>query len=157
MNQLCIGIFITQQDASMAVEALKKEGINEKKDISVLSRDIRDLEWISKDSGVKKPEAGAGNSGIFGYVKGWVSQLDVTPKEIAVSGPAARKFAGTAIGPETDDLVVGLVGSGVPEEDAQKYEEFLLKGHMLMLIVCNPDQVANVNEILLSNQSLTLD
>lgn len=157
MKQLCFGIFETKQDVSMAVEALKKEGINEKKDISVLSRDIRDLEWISKDSGVKKPEAGAGNSGIFGYVKGLVSQLDVIPEEIAVSGPAARKFAGSAIGPETDDLVVGLLGSGVPKEDAQKYEDFLLKGHMLMLIVCNPDQVAKVNEILLTNQSLTLE
>lgn len=157
MSQLCIGIFKTQQDASMAVENLKKDGINEKKDISVLSRDIRDLDWISKDSGVKKPEAGDGNSGIFGFVKGLVSEFDVIPNEIAASGPAAQKFAGVAIGSETDDLVVGLVGSGIPEEDAQKYEDFLLKGHILMLIVCNPDQVEKVNEILLANQSLTIE
>jgi len=157
MTKLSVGIFTTQQDASMAVEALKKEGLNEKKEISVLSKDIRDLERLSKDSGVKKPEGGDGNSGIFGYVKGLVSELDVIPVEVAASGPAARKFAGAAIGSDTDDLVVGLMGSGIPEEDAQKYEEFLLEGHILMLIVSESQQVDKVNEILLSNQSITLE
>lgn len=157
MTKLIIGLFTTQQDASMAVEDLKMEGLNQKRDISVLSKDIRDLDLLSKDSGMNKPEAGDGNSGIFGYVKGLVSQLDVIPEEIAASGPAARKFAGTAIGPETDDLVVGLIGSGIPEEDAQKYEDYLQKGHMLMLIICEPEQVHKVNEILLSNHSLTLE
>ncbi|MGF7048715.1 hypothetical protein J2T13_003223 [Paenibacillus sp. DS2015] len=156
MTQLIIGVFTTKQDVSLAIQNLKEWGIDEKRDISVLSQDIRELNVVSEDVGTKEPQAGLGNSGLLSGVKDLASDLDIVPHEIAVSGPAASKLAGASMGADTDDFVVRLMDIGIPNKDAQKYEDCLLQGNIILLITGDSVITEEVESILISHHSLPI-
>ena len=47
-------------------------------------------------------------------------------------GPIAAALTGGAIGAATGGLLGGLIGYGIPEEQARRYESGLRQGHMVM-------------------------
>lgn len=146
MAKLIIGIFTTTQDTSIVVEELGKIGLKDK-EVSVLSRQIKQMNKISENTDLGKPQAGNAGKSIFGVLKNISAKIEEDPQEIIATGSAARKMAGTEIGEGTDDFIVALMGAGVPQEDARQYESHLLEGHILVLVECetqHADRVANI-------------
>ncbi|WP_068616669.1 general stress protein [Paenibacillus tuaregi] len=146
MAKLLIGIFSTTQDASIVIDELYKTGYSDK-EVSVLSRKLKQMNKISESTGIGKPMTGNAGNSVFGMLKNMVANIEDDPKEVVAAGPAARKMAGTEIGKGTDDFIVPLMSAGVPKEDAQQYEAHLLKGHVLVMVECEPheaDRVANI-------------
>ncbi|UQZ32610.1 hypothetical protein C2I18_02975 [Paenibacillus sp. PK3_47] len=147
MTTMIVGIFGHRSDASLAIEALKENGIH-KKNISAVTKQKNTLEILSEDTGIGNTEAGAGNGGLFGTARGLGVGLDMVADSAVAAGPAARKLAGADI--EGDGLVVSLISSGIPEEDAQKYAGHAAKEHIIVLVTLeeeeDPDRVNTIFE-----------
>lgn len=155
MKQLIMSVYRTRQDAALAIYQLLEKGY-EKKDISVLGKNKKELSIISRDTGLKKPESGIGNTGLFGEIKDLITSMELQSEILWVIGPAASKLAGAEIGTKTDGLVVGLIGLGIPEEDAQKYECCLMDDHIIIMMVCERRDGRGIRAILEEHHAVAI-
>lgn len=155
MGKLMVGIFGAEQDASLAVQQLVEEGID-KKDIMTVSKDEREVKMISEDSGIKKPQAALGSNGVLSTLKDLAADLDVAPREVSAAGTAAPIVNGADVGSRTDDLVLRFVEMGIPEEDARKYEEHIMMGHVIVLVYVQTKDWNRVDHIFNEHHSIAL-
>lgn len=155
MKQMILSVYRTRQDAALAINQLKEKGFDTK-DVSVLGKNKKELSIISHDTGLKKPEAGIGNSGLFGEIKDMITSIELRSEIVWVIGPAAKKLAGAEIGTEADGLVVGLIGLGIPEEDAQKYEDCLMDDHIIIMMVCERRDSRGIRAILEEHHAVAI-
>ncbi|WP_168928952.1 general stress protein [Paenibacillus dokdonensis] len=156
MKQIIMCVYRSRQDAALAIIQLLDKGYN-KKDISVLGKNKKELSMISHDTGLKKPESGNGNTGLFGEIKDMLTSIELRSEIIWVIGPAAVKLAGAEIGTVTDGLVVGLIGLGIPKEDAQKYEDFLMEDHIILMMVCERRDGRGIRAILEEHHAVAIN
>jgi uncharacterized membrane protein len=54
-------------------------------------------------------------------------------------GPIVAGLTGLAAGAGAGVLVGGLIGLGIPEQEAKRYNEYLEDGHILVLVDSNSD------------------
>ncbi|WP_410771779.1 hypothetical protein [Fontibacillus sp. BL9] len=147
MAKLLTGIMNTRQDAALVIEDLKEAGVK-KGEISVISKTEEALGIISRDTGLPKPERGDGNHALFHPLIEVAAILEEQPANVAVIGPAAKSLAGAEIGKGSDDFVVGLIGAGIPEEDARRIEESLLAEKFVVFVECGDQQVQDLENII---------
>lgn len=93
MNQLVIALFRTRQDTALAVSALWERHFD-KKDVSLLALDKRQLSIVCRDTGLKEPVSRHGTSGLFGEIRDLTSSLTLRDQVTWASGPAAAKLGG---------------------------------------------------------------
>ena len=62
------------------------------------------------------------------------------------AGPILAGLSGLAIGAGAGGLVGGLIGLGIPQEEAMQYNEYLEDGHILVLVESN-DTLRNNNSL----------
>ncbi|MWV45192.1 hypothetical protein GRF59_16325 [Paenibacillus sp. HJL G12] len=155
MKQIVMCVYRNRQNPALAIKQLLDKGYD-KKSISVLGKNKKELSIISQDTGLKKPESGIGNTGLFGEIKDMITSIELRSEIIWVIGPAASKLAGAEIGTETDGLVVGLIGIGIPEQDAQKYEDFLMEDHIILMVVCERRDSRSIRAILEAHHAIAI-
>ncbi|GAB6990569.1 general stress protein [Paenibacillus pini] len=156
MAQLLVAIFKTRQDTALAIQDLEEAGYH-KKDISLLGKNKLDLVMICHDAGLKEPKAGVGNTGVFGEVKNIISSLEIGSQITWAVGPAVPKLAGATIGTDADELVVGLIGLGIPQKDAEQYEDHLIKERIILMMESTLEQSKELLEILESHDCIGLN
>lgn len=147
MNRLIFAVYRTRQDTALAINDLLKSDFR-KQDISVMGKDKEALSIICKDTGLREPVSGKGNTGLFGEIKDLTASLMVRNQIIWATGSAAAKLAGAEIGTDTDGLVVSLLGLGVPNQDAEQYEELLKTEHIIVIVECSRQQSKQAQDIL---------
>lgn len=152
-TQKVAGVFLTQHEASEAIEELKRYGYDAN-DISVISKDHEDAEALSEKTGTKAPEGAAGGAtagGILGGVGGLLAGLGALAipgiGPLLAAGPIATALAGIAVGATGGGLVGGLIGLGIPEQEAKSYEEHIGGGRMLILVDTSSDRKLEVEDI----------
>ncbi|MGE7765223.1 general stress protein [Peribacillus sp. NPDC096540] len=109
MDKRIISVYETGEEAIKAVEALQAQGYN-RDDISVVAKDKEELRTVNEETGTKVEEglaAGAATGGIL---------------------------AGAAVGAGTGGLAGTLIGLGIPEEEANRYETDVKNGKLLVLV-----------------------
>ncbi|AIQ48416.1 hypothetical protein R70723_22735 [Paenibacillus sp. FSL R7-0273] len=153
MTALVIGIFGHRSDAVLAIEALKDSGIKTKH-ISAMTKQKKTLELISHDTGIGKPESGAGNSGLFGTAREVGVGLDMINDTAVAAGPAAPKLAGADL--EGDGLTVSLIGIGIPEAEAAKYAEHAEMERIIVIVKSGEDQNTQVSKIMEQHNAIPL-
>lgn len=147
MNQLVIALFRTRQDTALAVSALWERHFD-KKDVSLLALDRRQLSILCRDTGLKEPVSRHGTSGLFGEIRDLTSSLTLRDQVTWASGPAAAKLGGAEVGGKSDGLIVSLVGIGVPEGDAENYEKLLIQGHFMVIVECSKERSIEAQHVL---------
>jgi hypothetical protein len=149
------GIFHTELQAERCVTDLLAAGFRND-DISVLIPNNRG----SKDFGVEKhtkaPEGtttGVTAGGAIGGTLGFLAAVGVLAipgiGPIVAAGPIMAILAGLGLGGTLGGLAGALVGMGMPEYEAKRYEGHVKTGGVLMSVHCNTtDEVSRAKELL---------
>lgn len=153
MAKLLAASVKTRQDAALVIEDMKQAGVKKGR-ISVVSRTEEDLGVISRDTGLSKPKRGDGNHALFHPLIEVSAILEERPLNVAVIGPAAPLLAGAEIGEGTDDFIVGITGTGIPETDALQMEKYLLNGEFLLFVECEDDRAAEIGRIISAREDV---
>ena len=140
-----VGVFSTRAQAQSAVQALRASGFSDAS-IGVLTQGQADIPGVNDRSGVDSDptgtqwEEGAGVGAAAGAVTGTGLGLAVAAGLMSPLGPLvaggtliallASAGAGAAVG----TVIGGLVGLGIPEDDAAYYEGELKSGRTLVTV-----------------------
>jgi uncharacterized membrane protein len=140
MTRTMVGVFHHQDDAVKVVEALKVLGYRPE-DISVIVKDRNEIKEIEHRTGTKLTEGlatGAATGGLLGGLTGLLLGLGMLTipgiGPILAAGPIATTLGGAAIGAGALGIVGALVGMGIPESHAQRYENHVKNGDILVLV-----------------------
>lgn len=145
-----IGMFADRATAETAITDLKNKGYDPK-DISVVMKDVDQAQDMGQSTGANVAE-GATSGAMTGGVVGAIAGLLIGIGAIAIPGIGAVLIGGplaaalgltgaaatTATGALTGALAGGLIGAlvslGVPEEEAQAYQERIKEGGILLAV-----------------------
>ena len=160
-----VGVFHNQDKADAAVNELYEAGFTPDQ-IGVVARtDTASGEWRQPAEAEQEEsaaeEAAVGGAAIGAGVGGlWA--LGIAAGALPAIGPAiaggvlASLFASAALGAAAGGLIGALVGLGIPEEEAQYYEEEFRAGKILVT-VRDDSRVEEARAILLSHGAVGVD
>ena len=152
-DQAVIASYQNHTDAEMAVRHLADSGlpINQ---ISIVGRNFESHEDVQgfyrpADAALDGAGQGAWFGGLFGLMLGAMGFF-VMPAVGAfmVMGPLSGMIAGAIGGAGVGALINGLVASGVPREQALKYQERLQAGEFLVVVHGSAEMTARAHEVL---------
>jgi uncharacterized membrane protein len=155
-----VGVFQSEQEAVKAIESLKRQGYSSD-DISIVARNKDDAAAVSDATGTKAPEGmatGAATGGLLGGAAGLLAGLGLLAipgiGPILAAGPIAATLTGAAVGAGTGGLVGGLIGLGIPEEEANRYNNYVDEGNILVLVDSHADRDKYAYDTFRQNNSL---
>lgn len=158
-DKSAFGIYSTRRDAESAVDAFADAGFATA-DISVLlPEDLRardDSDEIVAEKTTKAPQGaaiGAGSGIAVGGALGWLVGVGalVIPGIGAViaAGPLVAVLAGMGIGGALGGFAGSLVGLGISEVEAKRYEGRMLQGGILVVLHCaDAEEIQRAREIM---------
>ena len=134
------GLFRDENTLSRAVDALKAAGYRDS-DISALLPDVQTTRAFAHEKHTKAPE-GAAVGAATGAVAGGTVGLLLGLGAIAIpglgaflaAGPIMAALAGAGAGGAVGTLTGALVGMGIPEYEAKRYESFVTDGGALLSV-----------------------
>jgi hypothetical protein len=142
MAQAVYGIYTNREHAEEAVESLRNAGIRPE-DVSVLLPDNVGTKDIGYEKHTKAPEraaAGAAGVGVLGGALGWLVSIGALAipglGPLVAAGPIMGALAGFGAGSVLGGLAGALVGLGVPEYEAKRYEGRIRSGGALLSVHC---------------------
>jgi hypothetical protein len=142
-NTAAFGIFADEATATDAVEALKSSGFRTA-DISLMRPDNVGTKDFAHERHTKAPEgATAGGSaagvafGVLGYLVGSGSLMFPGLEPFAAAGPVMAAFGGLGAGALLGGVTGGLIGMGIPEYEAKRYQGRIRRGGILMSVHCD--------------------
>ncbi|MBU8882275.1 hypothetical protein KSK37_04170 [Kaistella sp. DKR-2] len=136
-------VFKTRDEADSAFEDLHGRGYS-KDDVNVMMSDnTRDRYFTNSDEdsvlGDKVAEnagkgslIGGGIGAVVGAVAAIGSNVLLPGLGLVIAGPLAAGLAGAGAGAATGGLVGALTGTGVPEDEARRYEDDIKNGGIYM-------------------------
>src|SRR5690242_15202438 len=147
-----VGLFDNSTQAQAAIEQLRAAGVASE-NISLAMRDREEAQAVAEETGVGTGVAtGAVGGGILGGLAGLLVGIGALAipgiGPLVAAGPLAATLLGAGIGAATGGLIGALVGAGVPEEEAQLYQAGVERGGVLVTVDAEPQQEAQVREIL---------
>jgi len=126
--------------ASDIVEQLKLAGFA-RTDISVLMPDHAGTRDFAIENQTKAPEgaaAGAGTGAVVGGALGWLTGIGALAipglGPLIAAGPIMAALSGAAVGGAVGGLTGALIGMGIPEFEAKRYEGKVKSGHALVSV-----------------------
>ncbi|KYG58196.1 general stress protein [Planococcus maritimus] len=135
-----VGSYGTEMEAVEVIEDLQRQGYRDE-DISVLSKDKKDVERVTEETGTQASEgaaAGAATGGALGGLGGVLAGLGALAipgiGPIVAAGPIAAGLTGAVAGAGVGGIAGALIGLGVPEDEAKSYEEQFKEGRILVLV-----------------------
>ncbi len=157
-NTVVFGIFGTRLELDRGVEALKTSGFRNS-DISVLMSDSSSTREFAHEKGTKAPEgsaAGATAGATIGGTLGWltgVGALAITGLgPFIAAGPIMAAFAGAGVGGVVGGVSGALIGMGIPEYEAKRYEGFVKNGGILLSVHADSSEWSSkAKDVLIQN------
>ena len=126
--------------AERIVSALKAEGFSNN-DISALFPDKAGTRDFAHEKGTKAPEgaaAGASAGAVLGGALGWLAGIGALAipgvGPFVAAGPIAAALSGVAVGGAVGGITGSLIGLGIPEYEAQRYEGKIKEGGILLSV-----------------------
>ena len=149
------GIYSSREGAERATDAIVNAGFSPA-DISVLLPENLGSRAIGTEKATKAPE-GAATGGSTGAVLGGALGLLAGIGALAIpgvgpliaAGPIMATLAGMGVGGAIGGITGALVGMGIPEYEAKRYEGRIQKGGILLSVHCaSSDEVKRAKEII---------
>jgi hypothetical protein len=149
------GIYSTRNGAEQAAETLVSAGFAAG-DISVLLPENLGTREIGTEKASKAPEGaatGAGTGLVLGGTLGLLAGIGALAipgvGPLIAAGPIMATLAGMGAGGTIGGLAGALIGAGIPEYEAKRYEGIIQKGGILLSIHCSTsDEVKRGKDIL---------
>ena len=139
-NIVVTGIYPTQASLAVGVQALKDAGFRPD-DISVLypeerrsERSAHGNEKAATEGAASGASAGAAVGGVLGWLAGMGSLVIPGMGPFIAAGPIIAALAGAGAAGIVGGVAGGLAGLGVPESEAQGYQERLKEGGTLLTV-----------------------
>ncbi len=140
MSKSVICIAKSEIQAESIVDSLKNSGFSNN-DISVLFPDKTGTRDFSHEKHTKMPEGtatGATTGGLLGGSLGWLVGIGALAipgvGPFIAAGPIMAALGGAAIGATAGGVTGALVGMGIPEYEAKRYETHLKDGNILISV-----------------------
>ena len=154
-NTSVFGIYRDRPSVEEAVDTLRAAGFRNT-DISVLFQENEGTKDLAHEKNTKAPEGattGGILGGITGGVLGWLTGIGALAipglGPLIVAGPIVAALAGVGAGGTFGGMIGALVGMGVPEYEAKRYEGRIKLGGALMSVHCdNEDWVKRAKDLL---------
>lgn len=149
------GLARDEEHASRIVGKLKDAAFSND-DISVLMPDKRSTRDFAHEKETKAPEGattGALTGGAIGGVLGWLTGIGALAipglGPFIAAGPIMAALGGVAVGGTAGGLVGALIGMGIPEYEAKRYESQVKEGRALISVHSeDADEARRAKEIL---------
>ena len=134
----CTAKTLTQ--AESIIESLKAAGFSNN-DISALLPDKRSTKDFAHEHNTKAPE-GAATGGVAGLgvgaAVGWLAGIGALAipgvGPFIAAGPIMAALGGAAVGTAAGGIVGALVGMGIPEFEAKRYDAKIREGNILISV-----------------------
>ena len=154
MSKAVFCIASSEPQANRIIDDLKAAGFAAN-DISVLFPDKTSTKNFAHEKNTKAPEgaaAGAGTGAALGGTLGWLAGIGALAipglGPFIAAGPIMAALSGAAIGGTVGGLTGALVGLGIPELEAKRYEGKIREGNILISVHTeNSDEVRRVKQI----------
>lgn len=149
------GIFSTRTNAENAIDTLKDAGYRNT-DISVLFSYNGGSRKFAARRHTKAPEGaatGAGAGAVVGGALGWLASIGVLVipgvGPFIAAGPVFAALAGIGVGGAVGGIGGALLGMGIAEHAAKRYEGRVKQGGVLLSVHCdNREQARKAEGIL---------
>lgn len=154
-NKAVFGIFSSTADLDRTVESLKRAGFGSN-DISILMPDEKSSKDFGHEKNTKAPEGattGASTGVVLGGALGWLvgAGLLAIPGigPFVAAGPIMAALAGAGIGGTVGGVSGALIGMGIPEFEAKRYQDRIQAGGMLLSVHCDTsDEIDRAEQLL---------
>jgi hypothetical protein len=154
-NTAVFGIYRTRGEAENGVDTLVENGFRTE-DISVLLPENIGTKDFAHEKNTKLPEgvttgagAGAAIGGTLGLLAGIGTLAIPGLGPFIAAGPIMGALAGIGTGGVVGGLIGALVGMGIPEYEAKRYEGMIKEGGILVSVHCdNSDWVKRAKQLL---------
>jgi hypothetical protein len=154
-NTAVFGIYSNRTSVDRALDALKRAGFSNNY-VSALFPDDEGSKDFAHEKNTKAPEGattGAGTGALLGGGLGWLAGIGglaipgVGP--VIAAGPIMAALAGVGLGGAVGGLPGALVGMGIPECEAKRYEGRVKDGGILVSVHSdNSEETKKAKEIL---------
>ena len=154
-NISVFGIYPTVEIAEAGVDSLRSNGFRAE-DISALLPDNKGTKDFVHSRATKAPEGaltGASTGVVLGGALGWLAGIGslavpgVGP--LIAAGPIVAMLTGVGAVGLAGGIIGGLMGFGVPEYEAKRYEGRVRTGKVLLSVHCdNPEWVGRARSVL---------
>lgn len=149
------GIFKDKLSLEVAVDQLKTAGFSNN-DISALLPDEHGTKDFAHEKHTKAPEGaatGASAGAVLGGALGWLVGVGALAipgvGPLIAAGPIMAMLAGLGVGGAVGGLSGALIGMGLPEFEAKRYEDKLKDGQILLSVSANSsDEIKRAKQIL---------
>ncbi|WP_435021908.1 general stress protein [Tundrisphaera sp. TA3] len=150
-----VGLFDARSGAEAAIRRLQADGVD-RDSISVAMKDVREASSISESTGVGDLSdegataglvSGAGVGALIGIALVGSTVLLPGLGTVLIGGPIAAALTGAGIGAASGGLIGGLIGAGIPEEEAQHFSSAIESGGIFVSANVPDDQVATVRRV----------
>ncbi len=142
-NISVFGIYPSHASAESAVDALKNAGFRNT-DISALLPDNQGTKDFAVNKDTKAPEgvtAGGLSGGVIGGALGWLAGIGALAipgvGPFIAAGPIMGMLGGIGVGTVVGGLTGALIGMGMPEYEAKRYEGRIRNGGILLSVHCD--------------------
>lgn len=154
-NIAVFGIYPDQLMAEDAVDNLKDSGFRSA-DISVLFPDNQGTKDFAHEKHTKAPEgavAGGSSGAVIGGALGWLAGIGALAIPgvglFIAAGPIMGMLGGIGVGGAIGGITGALIGLGIPEYEAKRYEGRISRGGILLSVHCDdPDWAKRAKNIL---------
>jgi hypothetical protein len=147
-NTAVFGIFTSRTNTQNAVDALKAAGYRNT-DISLLLPENLGTKDFAHEKGTKAPEGaatGAGSGAIIGGALGWLAGIGALAipglGPFIAAGPIMALLGGVGVGGAIGGVTGALIGAGMPEYEAKRYEGRIKSGGILLSVHCDDSEWA---------------
>jgi hypothetical protein len=156
-NTSVFGIYPTRAAAEECVDALRNAGFRNT-DTSALFPDNAGTKDFACEKNTKAPEGattGATSGAVLGGVLGWLAGIGALAipgiGPFIAAGPILAALAGAGAVGMAGGIVGALVGFGIPEYEAKRYEGRVKHGGILLSVHCDDNHwVKRAEEVLKS-------
>ena len=139
-HKALFAIFDNRSSVESAVTRLKADGFRSS-DVSVLLQDGGDTKAFAHKMNTKAPEGaatGATTGALAGGALGWLAGVGALAipgiGPFVAAGPIMAAIAGAGIGGTVGGVAGGLIGLGIPEYEAKRFESEVKNGGMLLSV-----------------------
>ena len=142
-NTAAFGIYSSRTGVENAVDALKNAGYRNS-DISVLFPQNAGTKDFAHEKNTKAPEgatAGVTGGAVLGGALGWLAGIGALAipglGPFIAAGPIMAALAGAGVGGAVGGIAGALIGMGIPEYEAKRYEGRVKDGGILLSVHCD--------------------